>query len=512
MLPRKERPEVQGLAFLEQRQTAIFVVVGFDVGGARIVGGCVLVLAFVIDGKPAGELQDGPGRPERVGAGLDVGARRVEERRFHLRGHEAVPDQLIEAKLVPAEEGLHALRCVLEKRRPDRLVRFLRGLADLEPPRLFRQGIPAVGPFDVRAHRIERLFGGSRRVGAHVGDQADRARVADLAALVEALGQAHRLGDREAQLPRRVLLELRGDERRRRVLLLLLRLELGDRERHGVGAVRLDLEDQGAGVFAGGLGCSDIPPELAQRAGHLVPRDHVDLLPVLCEELRAELRRLAPPQLRRERPVLSRDERLDRPLPLDDDTEGDALDAPGGQAAAHLVPQQRADLVADEPVEDAPRLLRIDLVGVDLARALERRENRLLRDLVEQHTPKIDVGVLRQFFLQVPADRLSLTVGVGCEEDRVGVLRGLPELGQRLFLLGEGYVGRGEVRFIDAERFLGKIAHVAHRGLDDEPLSQELVDRLGLGRGLDDDERSGHASFLQMNLYDPWAPVRGRAT
>ena len=44
---------------------------------------------------------------------------------------------------------------------------------------------------------------------------------------------------------------------------------------------------------------------------------------------------------------------------------------PGAQASGHLLPEQRADLVADEPVEEPPGLLGVDLVHVDRADVLE---------------------------------------------------------------------------------------------------------------------------------------------
>ena len=65
---------------------------------------------------------------------------------------------------------------------------------------------------------------------------------------------------------------------------------------------------------------------------------------------------------RLDRPVLARGERLDLALALDDEADGDRLDAAGRQAAADLARQQRAQRVADEPVDDPPRLLRVDEV------------------------------------------------------------------------------------------------------------------------------------------------------
>ena len=68
---------------------------------------------------------------------------------------------------------------------------------------------------------------------------------------------------------------------------------------------------------------------------------------------------------RLERPVLAGDERRDLALALDDEAHGDGLHAAGRQAAADLAREQRAEGVADQPVDDAPRLLGVDEVLVD---------------------------------------------------------------------------------------------------------------------------------------------------
>src|SRR5437773_5925268 len=50
-----------------------------------------------------------------------------------------------------------------------------------------------------------------------------------------------------------------------------------------------------------------------------------------------------------------------------------------------LVPQQGRDLVADQPVQHAARLLRLDQVDVHHQRLLERLADRVGGDLVEHH-------------------------------------------------------------------------------------------------------------------------------
>ena len=117
---------------------------------------------------------------------------------------------------------------------------------------------------------------------------------------------------------------------------------------------------------------------------------------------------------RRDRPVLARNERVDLAFAVDDQLDRDRLHAPGREPAADFGPQQRRDLIADEPVENPPRLLRVDRGHVDLVRVVERRQRRVLGDLVELDP----LGIFElQELGQMPRDRLALAIGVGREVD-----------------------------------------------------------------------------------------------
>ena len=247
-----------------------------------------------------------------------------------------------------------------------------------------------VGPellADELAHVGQRLIGDARRVGSHVGDEADGALTRQLDTLVELLRDHHRLLDGEA----RRLLQLAGDERRDRALLPLFRRH----RRDGPGRLLQVVEDR-------------------VRLGLVAD---LDVRAVALEQLRVELRRHRPGEPRGEVPVLLGDERSDLALAIDDDLERDRLHPAGAQAAADLVPEDRADLVADQPVEHAPRLLRVDHLHVDLGRLFERREHTLLGDLVE-HQPADLLAIPRaQFLGEMPADRFAFAVRVGRDED-----------------------------------------------------------------------------------------------
>ena len=79
-------------------------------------------------------------------------------------------------------------------------------------------------------------------------------------------------------------------------------------------------------------------------------------------------------------------------LALDDQPHGHRLHPPGRKPAPpHFVAQERAERVADETVEYAPRLLRINPLHVNLARAGKGVLNGVARDLVEldaMHWPR----------------------------------------------------------------------------------------------------------------------------
>src|SRR3972149_2410089 len=68
-------------------------------------------------------------------------------------------------------------------------------------------------------------------------------------------------------------------------------------------------------------------------------------------------------QQRVQGPVLLRLEPLYLALAVGDHAQRGRLHAPGGEPLPHLAPEQGADLVADEPVQDAPRILNVDGSG-----------------------------------------------------------------------------------------------------------------------------------------------------
>ena len=84
-----------------------------------------------------------------------------------------------------------------------------------------------------------------------------------------------------------------------------------------------------------------------------------------------------------------------------------------------------------DAVEDTARLLRVDQIDIDIARMLDAVVHALLGDLVEGHALVFSVLEIQQA-LEMPGNRLTLTVGVGRQINKVCFLGSLAQFGDCL--------------------------------------------------------------------------------
>ena len=203
-------------------------------------------------------------------------------------------------------------------------------------------------------------------------------------------------------------------------------------------------------------------------------------------------------------PIRGRVERHPLPLAIDDQPHRDALHAAGRKLRPHLLPQQRRDFIAVQPVDDPPRFLGPHQVGVDLPRMGQRFLDRLFRDLVE-HQP-MDRHLRLEQLVEMPTDGLAFAVFVRRQIQVFGLLDQPLELADLGRLAGRDDIERIEI-LVDIHAqprpgliaiFVGnlagplrQIADVADAGLDREPAAQKLADRAGLGGRLDDHQGFG---------------------
>jgi len=224
-------------------------------------------------------------------------------------------------------------------------------------------------------------------------------------------------------------------------------------------------------------------------AGLAFVREH-GLLALQPDHARGKGGRCAAFHLRLDGPVLFGTEGLDLGLAIHHQTHGHRLHPARRQTAPHLGPQHRADLVAHQPVEHAPRLLRLELVHVEFERMQDGVVHGLLCDLVEEHALNVRVG-RPNLFSDMPGDGLALAVGVGRQQDLLCPLgRGLDVRDDLLLALDNHVFGLEVVFNVDAHAGLGQILDVPHRCLDHVARAQVLLDRCGLGGRLDDHQRA----------------------
>ena len=338
-------------------------------------------------------------------------------------------------------------------------MRFLRilGLGRVNP-RLVRDIARVIARRDGFPRGRNRLVGHLHPVGAHVGDQP---------VLVERLGEPHRVARGKAQFARGLLLQRRGGERRRRVAGQRLGLDRLD----GEAAVLDDLSGRG-------------------RAAFVADRQALDFVAIERDQPRREWRAIGL-EARHHRPIFLRPEQLDLALAVDDQAQRDRLHPPRRLGAGELAPQDRREREPDQIIERAAGAVGVDQILVECTRLRHRLEHRALCDRVEGNPLNMRRQrlFLAQHFLDVPADCLTLAVGIGGEDQRVG-LSGL--VGDRLQLLGLVGVGfpvhREAVVGIDRPVPRRKVADMAIAGEHAVPRPEIFFDGLGLGGRFNDDE------------------------
>ncbi len=334
-------------------------------------------------------------------------------------------------------------------------MRLLGGAARLVEAGFRGEKVLSVFVADIISHFIEGFRGDSHGVGSHIGDESDGPFLAKLDTLIQFLRGGHGLFGGEAELSRRLLLELARREGRRRgppgFLLFNAVDDKGSRFQAREDVVRL--------FRAGDARLFSVDPDEACLEG----------------------RRQRALEERRDVPVFLSDKFPDFLFPVADDSHGNRLHAPGAQSSPHLVPENGADLISHQSVQDAPRLLGFVFVKVQLPGMAESGKHGVFRQVVEKDT--VDILLAVDLFGDMPGDGFTFTVGIGCEVNRVGRFRGLLQIRHDLLLAFQDLIGRLKIIFyVDPEFALGEILDVTHRGADVIITAQIFFNGLHLGR------------------------------
>ena len=358
----------------------------------------------------------------------------------HLGGDGALPDQVVELLLL---RGPFDLR-IRDESRADGLVGLLR---------TFGMGLELARVGILRAEVVQdELLGGAERQRGQVGGV--RTHVGDQTALVEGLGEAHRQADRETELARCLLLQGGRGEWRRGV---------------ADGVLLLDGSDA--------VGRADA---VGQEGARLLRRLETGVQhPLDFGALRQEgtfhtiIRCIG--------------EGDDLFLTVHDEPERDGLHAAGGQAPAHLAPQDRGQFEADETVQHAAGLLGVHQVVIDVAGIQDGVVDGIPGNLVEDDAAGA-AAVQAERLDQVPGNGLPFPVLIGSEPDDAGLRGGLLEFGHHLALVGGNDVFGFEPRsHVHAEAFFLQVPDMSETRFNRISFPQIILDGVRLGRRLDND-------------------------
>ena len=447
-----------------------------------------VITALDVGAKEAREIDPFATGSEAGLAGAEIDRQHGQPGFRHLAGDGAFPDEVVHRQ-VAAFQPRFSRRAEALAGGADRLMGLLR-IAGLgaELPRPLAQILLAVEALHTAAGGADRLIRKMNRIGSHVSDET---------AFVEALGAAHRLPRREAQLAVRLLLQRAGGERRHRLShrwLLFHRIHGPGRglnrcsQRAGLLlrqqphlAARLET----AGAFVEVVTAGD---SAAAHMGELGFKTAAGML-----ELGFEI------------PVAAAAKGPPGPFPLHQQADSNRLNPPGREPPRHLFPQQGGEGVTDEAIQDPARLLGMNKLHVQITGLIQSFADGFLGDLVKHHPLHRNLG--GQQLQQVPADAFPFAIFVRGQQQLIRTLQGIFELPHHLFLVLRHHVQGLEVGFsVDAEvgpfltlrgcwdlaGVVGEIPHMAHGRLDLEPLRKEAADGAGLRRAFNDDEGVRH--------------------
>ena len=211
--------QAQPIAFRKRRQHPLLVVPA-DTGR--------IVRTLEIQGHKAGNSDGRTGRAEHTHIPRrEVHRDRVDGRVNHLAGHGALKNQLIESELFVTQVAAEIRRATESRTRTNGLMGLLRVFLRLfELPGRVGQVVGAKLCLDEAAKIVNGLVRQVDRVGTHVGDETRRPALTHIEALIQLLRHTHRALCGKAELTRSLLLQRRGNERRRRIALALLAFNL----------------------------------------------------------------------------------------------------------------------------------------------------------------------------------------------------------------------------------------------------------------------------------------------
>ncbi len=359
--------------------------------GQAAAGLLLQLFGFLIQHGEAVKGNDVAGCLKKVILRLDIRLNGLLHTVGHLAGKKALPDEPVQLILIRRQAVFDLVRRKAWVCGTDRLVAVLRIGTRFVVTGGFGKIFFAPAPADILCSRLNRFFGDPEGVGAHIGYKAGRPEAFDLDALIQFLCRTHG--------PARLKTEFAG--------CLLLHGGCGKR-RNGRTAAR-PLFHIGHGVFS----ILQIGEDAVRffLIGNFyftvfiaVQRGGKDLTGAFREKFGVD------------RPVFFRDKSMDLLFPVNDNAYGNRLHTARRKPMADFLRKERAELVADEAVENAARLLGIDEVQVNAAGMFHSGLNTAFCYFIERHAVLVfriqpeDIG-------KMPGNGFALAVGVRCKKN-----------------------------------------------------------------------------------------------
>ena len=233
-------------------------------------------------------------------------------------------------------------------------------------------------------------------------------------------------------------------------------------------------------------------------------RQTVELFPVKAHQPRGK-GRAAVLHAGGHRPVFLRPECFDLALALNDQAQRHRLHAARRFRAGQFAPQHRRERKAKQVVQRAPGEIGIDQILIELARLRHRGGHGRLGDGVERDSLHIlgQDAALGQQFAHMPRNRFTLAIRVGRENQTFGALGCIGDsLDPRLFVGIEFPIHREVFIWTDRAILDRQVADVPIRCENLVAGTEILLDRLGFGRGFNDDQLHGRVPNV---LKTGWA-------
>ena len=161
-------------------------------------------------------------------------------------------------------------------------------------------------------------------------------------------------------------------------------------------------------------------------------------------------------------PEFFRYEDLDFFLSVADHLQGRGLDPSRRQTPLHLAPEQWADLISHQPIQNPPRLLGIHQLFIHQSRVFDRILNGRFRDFVE-HDPVGPLNVDTKEAGDMPGNGLSFPIRVSGQIDFISSLCFFADRFDHVTFASDGDIFGLKVFFnMNAQLAFRQVSHMSH--------------------------------------------------